>query len=140
MCPSWFCTSHPPPRSAVAVNPLRVLVVEHDQTTAENLSLLLGQSGHACQVVPDDITALDAVPTCKPDVVLLGPGHHGLVGQLPHPPAWVLAGYGRDEDRRRAREAGAEFFLVVPVDRRQLFKLLEYAAVLRRAREARDEL
>src|SRR5262245_30787913 len=120
---------------------LRVLVAEDDKDTAESLSLLLRLWGYDTRVASDGASALDAVPTFHPDLVLLDlalPRLSGLevvrrLRQRPEGadvPVWVVSGYGRDEDRRRAHEAGGDLFLLKPFDPDQLRALLGRTAEL----------
>src|SRR5262245_25513253 len=114
---------------------LRVLVVEDESDTAESLALLLRLWGYDARVASDGASALDAVPTFRPNLILLDLALPQLNGfevtrrlrQRPEGadvPVWVVSGYGRDEDRRRAREAGADLFLLKPFDPDQLRALL----------------
>src|SRR5262249_25356027 len=109
----------------------RVLVVEDEKDTADSLSLLLRLWGYDSLIAADGAAALAAVPAFGPDLVLLDlalPRLSGLetvrrLRQRPEGagvPVLVLSGHGRDEDRRRAHEAGGDLFLLKPVDPCQL--------------------
>ncbi|HYV56782.1 MAG TPA: ATP-binding protein, partial [Candidatus Nitrosopolaris sp.] len=105
----------------------RVLVVEDNVDVADSLAMLLELFGHRVQIRHDGLAALAAVQTETFDIVLLDiglPGMDGydvarrIRGELgPARPALVaLTGYGRDEDKARARAAGFDQHLVKPVD------------------------
>jgi DNA-binding response OmpR family regulator len=117
---------------------LRVLVVEDERDTADSLSFLLGLWGHESLIASDGAAALDAVPSFRPDLVLLDLGLPQLSGydvvrqlrQRPEGaglPVWVMSGFAQESDRQRAREAGADLFLVKPADPAHLAARLEEA-------------
>jgi PAS domain S-box-containing protein len=113
----------------------RILVVDDNQDAAESLALLLRAEGHEVRTAPDGATALDLVPAYQPEVVLLDIGlpkmdgyevarrlrarEGGRCGLLV-----ALTGYGQEEDRRRATEAGFDAHLVKPADLGVLHELL----------------
>jgi DNA-binding response OmpR family regulator len=115
---------------------LRVLVVEDHAETADALATLLRVGGHGAEVAPDARSALEAVRSYPPDVVLLGLG-------LPDMDGWQLAGHfqeprggqrpllvavtgrGQEADRHRSEEAGIDLHLVKPADPGQLLWLLK---------------
>jgi signal transduction histidine kinase len=110
---------------------LRVLVVEDNRDAAETLRLLLvacGYEVHVAYTGPDGVQA--AGSTC-PDVVLCDIGLPGMDGfgvaaALRQSPTTAgarliaVTGYGQEEDRRRALEAGFDVHLVKPVDPEKL--------------------
>ena len=114
---------------------LRVLVVDDSRDTAQTMSALLEMWGHQPFVAYDGAAAVEAAVHCCPDVVLLdlalGPGPDGyevarqvrrLAGK--QPVIICISGYGRDEDRRRSREAGCDHHLLKPADPNELAQLL----------------
>jgi CheY-like chemotaxis protein len=116
----------PQPAPAATGSRRRVLVVEDNRDAATSLSVLLGLMGHDVRVAytgPEGVSLAAAWP---PEIVIsdIGlPGYDGfevarrLRGQLGSRPLMVaLTGYGRDEDRRRSREAGFNHHLVKPAD------------------------
>ena len=122
---------------------LRVLVVEDDADTAATLAHLFRLEGHQVRVAPDGPAALGQASADPPDVVLLDiqmPGMDGwelarrLKGQAQgrQPLTVAVTGHGREEDRRRSREAGVDLHLLKPADPQYLCHLL------RRFRQARD--
>ncbi len=115
--------------------PLKVLVVEDNEDTAESLRMFLELSGYGVTLAytgPDGVATARAV---RPDVVLCDIGLPGMDGfevaaTLRQAPETATArliavtGYGKDEDRRRAFEAGFDVHLVKPVDPQQLLAYL----------------
>jgi CheY-like chemotaxis protein len=96
--------------------------------------MLLQHQGFDVQTAADGPSALEAVPTFRPDVVLLDlalPRIHGYevarrlrAGPADKPPVIIaLSGYG--EDRRRSAEAGIDLHLLKPADPEQLVGLLK---------------
>ncbi len=114
----------------------RVLVVEDNVDAAESLRILLQLNGHEVAVAHDGPAALGAAGSFRPELILcdLGlPG--GMTGydvaralrQSPETaatPLVALSGYGREEDRQRAREAGFDLHLTKPVDLARLRQIL----------------
>lgn len=107
---------------------LRILVVEDNRDTAKSLQLLLSLLGHDAQVAFDAEAGLTAVRSSRPDLVLSDLGLPGemdgyeFASTIRTDPALAnvyliaLSGYGQEEDRRRAQEAGFDQHLVKPVD------------------------
>jgi CheY-like chemotaxis protein len=123
--------------SAAAAQPSsrRVLVVDDNRDSADSMMLLLRALGHETRACYRGEAALAAVPQFRPEVVLLDIALPGIDGYevarqlrgMRGGAALVLAamsGFGRDEDRDRAREAGFDRYLVKPVDREALVALL----------------
>ena len=105
----------------------RVLVVEDNLDAAESLLMLLQLLGHHVRAVHDGISALDVARANVPDVMLVDIGLPGMDGyevarRIREQPGLerialvALTGYGREEDRERALEAGFDYHLVKPVD------------------------
>ena len=124
-------------RSELAGQPplRRVLVVDDNRDSADSMTLLLRALGHEARACYRGEEALALVPTFDPEVVLLDIALPGIDGYevarrlrgTRRGSALVLAamsGFGRDEDRRLAREAGFDHHLVKPVDRELLETLL----------------
>jgi CheY-like chemotaxis protein len=112
-----------------------VLVVDDNRDAAQTLAVMLRLSGGEVQTAHDGIAALKIAETFRPDVVLLDIGMAGMNGfevartirSKPWGSGVVLVaqtGWGQDEDRRRAREAGFDAHLTKPVDQAALMKLM----------------
>lgn len=105
----------------------RVLLVDDNQDIRDMMRYLLELEGHTVFEAADGPAALEAAAHGRPDVALIDislPGFDGyeLAQRLratPHGrrlPLVALTGYGRPEDRARARAAGFALYLVKPVD------------------------
>jgi PAS domain S-box-containing protein len=131
----------------MADKPLRVLVVDDNIDGAASLEILLKLSGHDVSVVHSGLAALDCVLERNPDVVLLDIALPGLNGyqvaeRLRATPATqrtvlvAMTGYGQDEDRQRATQAGFDHHLVKPMDPDVLTELL--GSIAKRTRDSAD--
>jgi PAS domain S-box-containing protein len=111
---------------SVAVQPLKVLMVDDNIDLAENISRLLKMCGHTVALAHDGFAAIEAARSFSPDVVLLDLGLPGLDGyrvaqtlrgesSFAQVRFIAFSGYGQPEDRRRTREAGFDHHLVKPV-------------------------
>jgi PAS domain S-box-containing protein len=115
--------------------PLRILLIEDNEDAAESLSTMLRLLGHDVQFALDGPRALALAESFVPEVIIsdLGlPGMNGyeLARELRRCLASAsvlliaLSGYGRDEDRARALDAGFDHHLVKPPDMDHLLRLL----------------
>lgn len=113
----------------------RVLVVEDHAEFAEGMALLLRSWGHEVRVASNGSAALAAARAAVPDAVFLDVGLPEMSGyevarQLRQLPGFdrtllvAVTGYGREEDRRRARDAGFDEHLTKPVETNVLRDLL----------------
>jgi PAS domain S-box-containing protein len=114
----------------------RVLVVDDNADAADSLATLLRMKGHEVRSVHEGAAVLEAARAFAPDVVLLDIGLPGaLTGydlaprlrQLPGLESVLLValtGYGQEEDRRRAADAGFDAHLVKPANFDELQALL----------------
>ena len=123
----------------------RVLVVDDNEDAADSLGMLLQFLGAEVMVVHDGKSALAALKTFRPAVILLDlgmPEMNGLevarrVREDPEHKGMTLValtGWGQREDRRRTHEAGFDYHLVKPADVSTLQSILS----LREAEEARQ--
>ena len=111
-----------------------VLIVEDDDDTAETMARLLRMCGHSVHVARDGHQAIELALRQRPYFVLLDLGLPGLDGyevaarlrrELSGPFTIIaVTGYGQEEDRRRAREAGINFHLLKPADPSAVLSLL----------------
>jgi signal transduction histidine kinase/ActR/RegA family two-component response regulator len=115
--------------------PCKVLVVDDNVDSATSLGLMLRLMGHDSRTAHDGLQAVDVAGSYRPDVVLLDIGLPKLNGydvarRIREQP-WgkemklvALTGWGQDEDKRQAKEAGFDHHMVKPVDPAALEKLL----------------
>jgi PAS domain S-box-containing protein len=106
----------------------RVLVVDDNVDAAESLSLLLQADGHHTELAHDGLAAVEATARFAPDIVLLDIGLPGLNGYEAavrmrqhngggtRPTLVALTGWGQQQDRERAAQAGFDLHLTKPVD------------------------
>jgi PAS domain S-box-containing protein len=113
----------------------RVLVADDLHDSADSLSMMLRLAGHDIQTAHNGLEAVQAAATFRPDVVLLDIGMPRMNGyeaaQHIRQQPWgkemllvALTGWGQEEDRRRALEAGFDEHLTKPVEPATLEKLL----------------
>jgi CheY-like chemotaxis protein len=113
----------------------RILVVDDNRDAADSLGLLLQLAGHETHTAHDGLEAVQAAGAIRPDVVLLDIGLPKISGyeaarRIREEP-WgkdliliALTGWGQEEDKRRATEAGFNRHLTKPVDPTVLEKVL----------------
>ncbi len=120
---------------AQAQAPRRILVVDDREAQARTLAMLLESMGHQVQIASDGPSALDMAADFTPEVGLIDIGLPGMTGyevarrlraqpQLKNMLLIAQTGWGRDEDRQRAHEAGFDHHLAKPIDHEALFHLL----------------
>ena len=125
-----------PSPPAEGKKPLRILVVEDNRDAAESLRMLLSLCGYEVTVAHTGPGGVAAALKTRPDVVLCDIGLPGMDGlavadALRRSPVTAetrliaVTGYGQEDDRRRALEAGFDEHLVKPVDPEQLLGQLE---------------
>jgi len=113
----------------------RILVVDDNVDSAEVLGALLEHMGHEVFVAYTGARALEVAHERRPDVVLLDLALPDVSGfdvarSMRKDPGLAaarivgLTGFGSDEHRKRAKEAGLDDYLVKPVDADRLGKLL----------------
>lgn len=114
----------------------RCLVIEDHQDAAESLALLLKLGGHETEVAFDAGEGLEKARRFRPEVVLCDIGLPGAMDgydvaralradpELRSAFLIALTGYGQEEDRRRALEAGFDAHLTKPADLDVLRRLL----------------
>ena len=114
-------------QDARAVPNLRVLVVDDNCDAAESLAMMLSLTGHEVATAHDGESALAEAARFAPEAVLLDIGMPGMNGydvaqrlrELPHGKHVLLValtGWGQEDDKRRAMEAGFDHHLTKPVD------------------------
>lgn len=126
--------------TAVVAEP-EVLVVEDETQVRELISEALRREGYAVRTAADGSTATTELATKLPDLVLLDlglPGVDGidilsrLRGAGADVPVIVLTARGRDSDRVKGLELGADDYVVKPVSTREIVARVK--AILRRVR------
>ncbi len=121
---------------AVAQSAMKVLVVEDNPDAGAMMREFLELSGHEVELAASGRDGVEAARQFHPEVVLCDLGLPGMNGyevaaELRRDPSTrsakliAVTGYGRDEDRRRSKEAGFDLHLTKPVDPAQLRALLE---------------
>jgi PAS domain S-box-containing protein len=105
----------------------RILAVDDNRDAANSLAIMLRMMGHESRTAYDGLEAVQVAATFRPDVVLLDIGLPKLNGyeaarRIRQQP-WgkgvaliALTGWGQEEDKRRALEAGFDHHLTKPVD------------------------
>ena len=127
---------------------LRVLIVEDNTDVAESLATTLGVWGHEVRVVHNGPSALEMAEGWTPGMILSDLGLPGMSGyelarRLRAEPAFgavvlvALSGFGRDEDRRLAIDAGFDHHFVKPCPLDVLEDLLDRIAASFAARDPR---
>ena len=122
--------------AAAAPGARRILVVEDNLDAAATMRDFLELSGHEVELAASGADGVQAARQFHPEVVLCDIGLPGMSGfevaaELRRDPATrsakliAVTGYGRDEDRRKSKEAGFDMHLTKPVDPAQLRDLLQ---------------
>jgi PAS domain S-box-containing protein len=112
-----------------------VLAVDDNRDGADSLAMMLRMMGHDARTAYDGLEAIQAAATFRPEVILLDIGLPKLNGYEAarhiRQQRWgkdmaliALSGWGQEEDRRRALEAGFDHHLTKPVEAAALEKLL----------------
>ena len=122
----------------------RILVVDDNRDSADSLATVLQLMGHSIQRAYDGLEAVQAAAAFRPDVVLMDIGLPKMNGYEAareiRKQTWgramsviALTGWGTEEDKRRASEAGFDYHLTKPVEAGALEELLALIASRRRA-------
>jgi two-component system, sensor histidine kinase len=134
------------PRAAAPAAGCKVLVVDDNVDSAQSMSLLLGLEGYAVECAYDGEEALARAQSFVPEAVLLDLGLPRISGyevatrlraaaEASGQPLLLVAvsGYGRDQDRKAAREAGFDLHLTKPADPDEVLRVLAARAAIRSA-------
>ena len=114
----------------------RILVVEDNPDAAETLRDFLELSGHEVELAKSGADGVEAARHFHPEVVLCDLGLPGMDGfqvaaalrgdpETASAKLIAVTGYGREEDRRKSKEAGFDLHLTKPVDPVQLRRVLQ---------------
>jgi signal transduction histidine kinase/CheY-like chemotaxis protein len=117
----------------------RILVVEDNADNRSMFRALLEMWGHPVEEAADGPEGLEKVRTWDPEVAVIDIDLPGLNGyevaravcrerRGARPFLLALTGFGQEDDRRRALEAGFDAHLVKPVDLKELDRVLGRAA------------
>lgn len=119
--------------------PVRILVVEDDEDSAELLSEIFQSRGHIVEVCREGCLALELMGHFHPQVALLDVGLPDMSGYELAQKLRVIAGasslrlialtgYGSDAERLRSHEAGFDAHFVKPVHPDVLIQAIEESA------------
>jgi two-component system CheB/CheR fusion protein len=119
--------------------PLRILVVDDNEDSAQSMSALLKLQGHEVALADAGRVALAAAQDTRPDVILLDIGMPDMNGyevarQLRSQTSFsdtllvAVTGYGRPSDVQQTQAAGFDHHLVKPIDYDKLESLLDATA------------
>ncbi|MGH7825081.1 MAG: response regulator [Candidatus Binatia bacterium] len=122
-------------QSALPFAPVRILIVDDNRVTASSLAVVLRTMGHEIRSAYDGEEAFSAAEEFQPNVALLDIGLPKLNGydvcRRIRQQRWgkgmvliALTGWGREEDRRNAHDAGFDYHMVKPVDPESVMKVL----------------
>ena len=117
--------------------PLRVLVADDDADTVKTLTVLLELEGHTVRAVHSGANVLPAIPTFRPDAIILDISIPGLSGyavaqavrhsftDMRRPLMIAISGMWKQAgDRLVAQQVGFDHYLVKPCDPREVVQLL----------------
>ncbi len=119
----------------------RVLIADDNVDSAESLAMLLRLHGHHVEVVHDGAEAIRRLDELRPQFALIDIGMPKIngyeVARRTRSEPWgaairliALTGWGQEQDRREALEAGFDDHLVKPVDTGVVLRTLADPAVL----------
>lgn len=121
--------------AAQVKKPLRILIVDDNQDSAQTLGWMLEMEGHQVFLKFNGPDAIEMARQINPEVVLLDIGLPDMNGyeicrimqeQLNLAEAVFIAqtGWGQEEHRRRSKEAGFHHHLVKPVAASDLYEIV----------------
>jgi signal transduction histidine kinase/CheY-like chemotaxis protein len=112
----------------------RVLIVDDNEAAAQGLGKLLDYRGHETRLIYQGLQVLPTTQDFAPDVIILDIGLPDIDGyevarRLRNEVGTeailiALTGYGQDEDRALAKEAGFDYHLTKPVGLRDIEAVL----------------
>jgi CheY-like chemotaxis protein len=122
-----------------AISRKRILVVDDNVDSAESMRMLLEFLGANVRVAFDGSAALESFAATEPALVLMDIGMPGMDGYEvarrmraadPQRKTTIVAltGWGQEDDRRKARDAGFDRHLIKPADVGALQALLSSLA------------
>jgi CheY-like chemotaxis protein len=127
-----------PRRAESGTSPCRILIADDNPDALEMMHLMLTLLGHTVSVAADGVAAVALARSVEPQIAFLDIGMPRMDGyeaaayirdQLGARVTLVaLTGWGQDEDKRRAREAGFDHHLTKPPDPELLEQLIATCA------------
>ena len=131
------CIATPPDVASLG---RRVLIADDNRDGAESMGMLLEFAGHEVHLAHTGVEAFMRAKQYRPDCVILDIGMPGLngyeVAKLLRSEPWgsrltliAMTGWGQDDDKRMAREAGFDHHLTKPVDTNLLEDLIRSTVV-----------
>jgi signal transduction histidine kinase/ActR/RegA family two-component response regulator len=113
----------------------RILVIEDNAMGARTLEIFLTRKGHVVEVAHSGREGVEAARRFQPEVILCDIGlpefdGYKVVGQIRQQPGLKrvyiigVSGYGHEQDKVRAWQAGFNAYLVKPLNMRELETLL----------------
>jgi CheY-like chemotaxis protein len=114
----------------------RIVVADDNPDSAASLAMMLRILGHDVQTAHNGQQAVELASTFLPDVMLLDIGMPVMDGyeaaqhvrknpELAHIILVALTGWGQDDDKRQAEEAGFNHHVTKPIDLAALQSLLQ---------------
>jgi PAS domain S-box-containing protein len=114
---------------------LRVVIVDDNADAADSLAMVLELEGHKVRTAGDGIAGLELIGEFAPQAVILDIGLPGLNGyelarriRHEHHDTGILliavTGWGQQQDKQTAEEAGFDHHFTKPVDPRELQRVL----------------
>ena len=113
----------------------RILIADDNRDAAESMGMLLRLMGNDVRTVFDGVEAVEEAETFRPDLILLDIGMPKLNGydaaRRIRKQGWsqattlvALTGWGREDDKRKAAEAGFDRHFTKPIDPATLQRLI----------------
>lgn len=114
---------------------MKILIADDNRDSADSMAMLLEAGGHAVHVAYDGEEALTIANEVRPEAILLDIGMPKMNGfecaRSIRAESWAagtfliaLTGWGQEEDKKRALEAGFDRHLTKPVDPATLDEVL----------------
>ena len=113
----------------------RILIVDDNVDAADSLAMMFNALGHDAKTANDGLSALDEADRFRPDLIVLDIGLPKLNGydvcRHLRERSWAAqvvvvacSGWGRDDDKRKASEAGFDLHMTKPLSATDLQELL----------------
>jgi CheY-like chemotaxis protein len=113
----------------------RILVADDNLDAAESLGMMLRLMGHDVRTVRDGLQAVEEAAAFRPDLALLDIGMPGLSGydvaRRIREQRWgqeiiliALTGWGQEEDKRKAQQAGFDQHFTKPASPNELARMI----------------